>query len=313
MHSERLAIPIPEVQDLVRALYVDPEALCERLESLDSGMAVTHGYYACQSHASVRDLDWNHMDPHHRYYVHGTYGQALRLCTGPDYQISITKYGSWPIFVVMSDIRLAPGLFYQCFSFFNIVTIVSVIRSVEHEGGTQQRVDWYIASKRLWKFLHPWLSRKMERLNRLQNAEDDPIRLRRFQLRNRGYCFHSDRPDFVVASSLTHNVVPPKLEHEHVIQLDTIHSEVLKAFSVEHLEFLYLTDDAAGVRLWPAVCPHEGGPLVNSLVAPESGRLKCPWHGLETKAVHLTPKGPLGTCLGARFRLEDGRLVISPA
>ncbi|MDT7041653.1 Rieske 2Fe-2S domain-containing protein [Candidatus Nitronereus thalassa] len=293
-------------------MSVDPDALRAQLESIDTKMSVTHGSYAVQSAASVPDLDWNHMDPHHRQFVHGTYGRSLRLCTGKDFQVSITKYGIWPIFLVVSDVRLRPGLFYQCFSLFGLVTVISVIRSVEQQSGTRQQIDWYILSKRLLKFVHPWLSKRIERLNRIQNEEDKPIRERRCQLRDQGYRFVSDQPDFLVASSLANNVIPPRLEGEHAVAIDAASPATLKSFRVGNLEFLYLSDAAGGLKLWPAVCSHEGGPLEKSLIPATSGRLKCPWHGMEFKGVHLTREQPTGFCGGTRLRLEGSHLLISP-
>lgn len=292
--------------------FNSPEELEEKLASVDAGMAVTRGTYAGQSRASVQDLDWNHMDPHHRPYIHRTYGKSLRLCSGSDYQVSNTKYGRWPLFLTVVDTRLGPGLFYQCLSVLGIATIISVIRAFPQSTGSSLQVDWYIVSKRLWKIFHPWLSRKLERLNREQNAEDEPIRNRRADLRAIGFTFRSDKPDFLISSALTPSLVPPVLKGEHAISLGEKTDGALLSCKAGDLEFLYHRQSDGAVVVWPGACPHEGGPLAQSLTPPESGRLKCPWHGLEYRGTRLSPDSPLGECLGARLRLDGKNLVISP-
>ena len=276
-------------------------------------MAVTRGSYKVLTPVSVADMDWNHMDPHHREHVHRTYGNSLRICTGADFQLSLTKYGRWPLLLPVIDVRVAPGLFYQCVSVFSLVTLLSVIRSVDTREGTAHSIDWYIVSKSVWKFLHPWLNRRMERLNRTQNAEDDPVRLRRLELRRKGFSFKSDQPDFLVSSSLLRNTMPPKLERESIVALGAPSAaDALRKFTVERLDFLYLRESGDAVKIWPAVCPHEGGPLEQAVARTSDGRLKCPWHGLEFPCVELTRENPEGQCQGARIRFEKDSLAISP-
>lgn len=300
--------------DIETNIFIDPEDLERQLNQLDDAMTVTHGSYQTLSPGLTTDLDWNHMDPNHRQYIHRTYGKSLRICTGADFQISLTKYGDWPLLLPVADVRLRPGLFYQCFSVFSLATVIAVLRTAEHNGGAAQRIDWYIVSKRIWKFLHPWLNRKMAQLNRIQNAEDEPIRNRRFGLRKLGFTFKSDRPDFLISSSLIPNLIPPHLQHEHVISLlQTDGTERFKKFSVENLSFLYVYDQHVGVHIWPEACPHEGGPLEQSLIHPIDGCLKCPWHGLEIRSVHLTRDRPRGQCQGTTVRLESDTIVVSPS
>jgi hypothetical protein len=295
--------------NIASILHVPPDDLKARLQALGDGMTVTSGSFALKTTASPLDLNWNHMDPHHRPYVHRTYGNSLRLCTGDDFQFSVTKFGPWPIFIQVADACVRPGLFYQCFSLFNVVIIVCVISTGEH--GAQ--IDWHIASPRVWRFLHPYLSRRLERLNRVQGLEDESIRQRRTDLRRRGYTFRCGGQTFVEASSLEHNLVPPRLrrQHEVAVKLEGTSGRPGQ-FSVEELDFLYLGDGSGGIQLWPAVCPHEGGPLAESLIPAETGRVKCPWHGLEFGCLHLTAAKPEGTCLGTRIRLQDGKLMVSP-
>jgi hypothetical protein len=300
--------------DFARNLFIDPDELGQRLQTIDSGMVVTHGHYETSSPGSVADLEWNHMDPNHRQYIHNTYGKSLRLCTGADYQVSITKYGNWPLFIPVIDVRIRPGLFYQCISVLGLATVIAVLRTLPAAGRADQRIDWYIVSKRIWRFLHPWLNAKMAKLNRVQNAEDEPVRQRRADLKGLGFKFRSDPPDYLVASSLAWQLIPPAVDGEHVVSLtQTDGGEELRQFTIGNLDFLYRFHEREGAEVWPGACPHEGGPLRDSLIKPTNGCLKCPWHGLEIRSVRLTPERPTGRCQGVALRLEGANLIASRA
>ncbi|MDA1277813.1 MAG: Rieske 2Fe-2S domain-containing protein [Verrucomicrobia bacterium] len=290
--------------------YVDPESLIEEFKGMGKGMAVTHGFYELECEAAVNDLDWNHMDPHHCPFIHRTYGEASRLACGRNFQLSLTHYPSSPLFVAVTDVRLKPGLFYQCFSVFNLVFVMSVIRSLPCDTGSQQRIDWYIVSRRFWSFLHPMLNRKMKKLNVVQNAEDAPIRQRRRELRNAGFRFKSDIPDYIVASALDNHTIPPALTIVQDIALVETGPSQPTPFRIEALDFLYLFQNGV-ISLWPGACPHEGGPLCDGRL--EDGGIVCPWHGLRFPPLRLTGDVPEGVIGGVRFVLGEDVLNAAPA
>jgi hypothetical protein len=289
--------------------FVPPEDLEVQLRGLGPNNAVTHGHYETESGADVRDLDWNHMDPHHRPHIHRTYQESVRLCAGRDFQVSITSYRNLPLFVLVTDIRIRPGLFYQCFSVFNLVFVVSVIKADRQASGTRVRVDWYIVSNRLLKFVHGWLDRRLAQLNRVQNEEDAPIRERRRLLRSKGYRFKSDEPDYLISISLENHTVPPPLSGDRVIMLEVGDRNGLSRFAVEEQAFLYRFADGR-LQIWPAVCPHEGGPLDEGRLS--DGRLRCPWHGLSFVPIELSDARPAGRIGNAAFRISGNQLTISP-
>ncbi|HTR87490.1 MAG TPA: hypothetical protein VMI56_23605 [Reyranella sp.] len=295
-----------------KRIYIDVDKLEDQLARLDRGIVVTRGHYETSSPIDVRDLDWNHMDPHHRPYIHRTYGNAVRLCTGSDFQLSLTKYGRLPFLLPVADIRIRPGLFYQCFSVFSVVSIIAVLRTTAHDGGADQRIDWFIVSKRIWKCLHPWLNAKMAKLNRVQNAEDAPVRQRRADLRKQGFRFKSDEPDYVISSMLTWHTLPPQLDRQYEIELKPSDgTETLQTFQAGPLSFLYTFDNAGVAQIWPEACPHEGGPLAQSLTSPAKGCLTCPWHGIEIRALRLSQQQPQGRCQGALLTLDGRTLQVA--
>jgi len=288
--------------------FVPPDELEVRLRGIRPNTVVTHGHYETESRADVNDLDWNHMDPHHRPHIHRTYQDSLRLCTGKDFQLSIASYRNLPLFMLVTDVRIRSGLFYQCFSVFNLAFVVSVIRAERQGARTLIRVDWYIVSHRLLGFAHGWLDRRLEQLNRVQNEEDNPVRERRHLLRSKGYRFRSDDPDYSISSSLENNTRPPELVGEHVIALEVPSGLALLRFEVGGQEFVYRSIEGR-FQFWPAVCPHEGGPLGEA--RPIEGRLRCPWHGLSYAPVELSEGRPTGQLGNLGFRLSGNALTVS--
>lgn len=292
-------------------IFVDPERVEEKLKEISDNICITKGSYRHTNVAAPRDLDWNHMDPHHRPHIHNTYTEAARLCTSPIHQVSVTRPSKkLPFLMCVTDVMLRPNLFFQTFTIFNMLFVLCVIRSYQENGSTIQQTDWYIVSKPVFKFLHGYFSRRLLRLNKKQNDEDLPVRNRRFELRKLGYRFRSDDPNYILSSSLESATIPPKLSGSHTVELKKLNGE-LGRFSVERLDFVYRPDGSGGWLIWPAVCPHEGGPL--DCNRPEGHLLRCPWHGIKFRALALGAARSQGTCGGAKFTLEDGRVRVEAA
>jgi len=257
------------------------------------------------------------MDQLHRPAIHKTYQESLRLVTARSFQLSLTGVGlgGFKFFLPMTDIQLGPGLFYQGFSLFNLLYIHSIIRMIpasEREGVDEkvslQRIDWYIVSHRLFKFLHGPISRRLYRLNDVQNKEDTSIRIRRAELRRKGYRFRSDNPDFLNSNVLTDNVIPPKLEGIHRISLKGITGAGLNCVSAGPIELLVRKEGSDSFTVWPAVCPHEGGPLELGTVC--NGTIACHWHNLKQTGATLTPKRPQEVLGNLQLSVKGDELVV---
>ncbi len=128
-------------------------------ENLGEKTAITSGFYEFPLHCEIRDLDWNHLDQGHRPWIHKTYRQSLRLSTGKQFATSLTKMSllGIPFYVLVSDVQLAPGLFFQGYTLFSLIYIHTVIRADEEKV----RVEWQIVSPRFFKFLHGYLNRRL--------------------------------------------------------------------------------------------------------------------------------------------------------
>lgn len=287
--------------------HISPQELADRLTSISPGTIVTRGHYEIECESSVADLDWNHMDGHHRPTIHRTYTNALRLCSGRSFQLSMTRIPGTPFLVTISDVRVAPGLFYQSFSMFSALAVTSVIRSIPNDNGATVRIDWYIASKKLFRFLHPWLNRRLARLNRVQNMEDMPIRNRRRILRQKGYHFQTDIPDFLNSNDLTTCLRPPTIEHAQTVSLTA--SSEFQMIDVGGFEIIYRLDGDS-VDFWPGACPHEGASLIEE--KPEGNVITCPWHSLKIKSLRLSPSRTTARFGHVTLELRENSLTVYP-
>lgn len=287
------------------------ESTLERqFRGLGAGAAVTRGRYSLEGDASVEDLDWNHMDQEHRPFIHDTYHHAVRIASGQDFAVSVTRLGRTPFLAQVSDIRLGPGRFYQSVSMLGIIIVHSTITMVPlDDGRVRQDIEWLIVSRPLFRFLHGWLNRRMYRLNAVQNEEDIPVRNRRTELRRLGWSFKSDPPNFLLSNTNENSAVPPEFDQPVRIALPDAEDEKL---SVREGAFEFLVKRSAGsLYVWPGVCPHEGGPLCDAAL--HGDKLECPWHGFRFGPIRLDADEPEGELYGLRLKYENDTLIVRPS
>jgi hypothetical protein len=250
------------------------------------------------------------MDQDHRPWIHRTYTESVRLVTGQEFQMGITKLRIFgiPLFILVTDMRVAPNAYYQGFTLFNFIYVhtTTVCKPGLHRG------DWYIVSHPIFKPLHYLLDRRFKKMNEVQNGEDDPVRNRRGALRGRGFGFVHEDPDFITANLKTNNVVFPKIRGELRYSLKDIPVGVPTEKSQDAIDLLIRKDSGDEFTVWPGVCPHEGGPLKagKSCGARE---IQCPWHGLRFAGLKLHPAQLTGKIGHFSLRLDSPReeLVLS--
>jgi hypothetical protein len=170
-------------------------------------------------------------------------------------------------------------------------------------------INWAIASHRFLKFLHPMLDRRLQRLNVIQNKEDEVIRKRRVEMRGQGYRFATDDADFVNSNAMANNVRFPPLGAPLSISVDTLPEGQVRRIEVGDRAYIARRSGEA-VEIWPGVCPHEGAVLASEDL--RGSVLKCSWHGLEYGPRRLGPGGSALSMCGASLVLRDGQLQISP-
>jgi hypothetical protein len=146
-------------------------------------------------------------------------------------------------------------------------------------------------------------------LNDVQNAEDEVMRDRRISLRAAGYCFLTDRPDFVNANAVGNNVVYPPVATSRVVPLADLGDGEIRRIEIEQRAYL-VRRSGETIHVWPGVCPHEGAVLEPAHV--RASIVRCPWHGLEFGMRPLKPSSSTLNLCGAVLQLKDDGLHISP-
>jgi len=302
-----MAIPKANYGDIK---YLTPDNLYEQIKAFTSGMSVTKGTYELDvPKCTLEDFEWNHMDQMHRPSIHNTYDKGIRIAVGPNFAVSLTQWGKWPIFITVSDVYIAKGLFYQSLTLAGIVFLHSII-SMEEIGNDTIRLkdEWYIASHKLLKWLHKPLNNKLYKLNARLQQEDEQLRQGRFALRKKGYTFQTDCPDYYNSNRLTNNTIYPILTNGNILSTDWITNEPVIR-KVGDIEFIFQKDNDGTILIWPAVCPHEGGPLLQGKFC-KNHQISCPWHGLRFSAVKLSQTSPLGTKYGFNYLLDGNNIHI---
>ncbi len=250
------------------------------------------------------------MDVLHRPTVHETYDHAANISRAADHNISLVKPRGMPFYILVVDLRLGPGQFYQCFTLFGLVYIHSFIVAEATPSGGAAGADWLIASHWIFWFLHPLLHRRMRSLHEKQHAEDIPIRNRRAELRERGFSFKTDAPDYASSNRLTWNVVPPKLDGVSRFSLHNLNGSDVALIDGDPFPLL-VRKRTGGVQVWPGICPHEGAVLSPSCVSEDA--VTCPLHLLRTQSVTLSAANPRTQLLGVVLELRDNEIVASTA
>ncbi len=286
--------------------FVDPENLLSSLQSVGANTAVSTDRFELWSDYTLEDLEWNVMDQHHRPHVHSTYNECSRLILSESTAVSVAKAGKFPFFVLVTDIRLKPGLYYQTYTLLGLWYVHCVLKATPNDGRLFQQADFYVMSHRLFKFMHRYILKRLIRINETLNREDFPIRQRRLDLRRKGYHFLTDRPDYLNSNTLTDNVVAPRVTAEYRFPVSSF-SEARAKISAGPVDLLVRKDADGSVQVWPEACPHEGGPLAEAEMCERA--LVCPWHHLKFAATILTPATPKGRVGDLEISLEGNELV----
>ncbi|HEU5281062.1 MAG TPA: Rieske (2Fe-2S) protein [Gammaproteobacteria bacterium] len=287
--------------------YLDRDALYHQLKNFTKGMAVTKDKFEMLiPNCKLEDIEWNHMDQMHRPTIHNTYEKGIRIACGERFAVSLTQWAKWPFFITVTDVYVEQGVFYQSLSIAGIIFVHSII-TMEVQGDGIKLVDeWFIASKRIFKPIQWILNKKLHKLNYRLQIEDEPVRQGRFFLRKKGYRFNTDSPDYLNSNLMKHNTRYPI--DDEVMELDLLGVGPEAVTKTSHgIDFLVKCEDNR-FYIWPAVCPHEGGPL--SKGSCDHDQITCPWHGLKFMAVQLSQEKPMAQRYGFNYELKDNKVYV---
>jgi len=270
--------------------YVPVDRVAEHLKQLHPGMVVTHGHHESLVPGYINDLEWNFYDELHRQCVHNTYHGLYKVMTGKYFSVNVIRWGNLPIFMQVANAKITDGVFYQSMTVLGILMLHQVVRISQKADEVLIEVDWYTASHWVFRWLHGSFNRRLLRLQRKQDMEDNiEIRGRRRDLRHRGFRFATDDPDFVNSNRLTDNVRLPALTTPLRIDLSDCALQQVHRVVKGPIELLLRRKSENQVEVWPALCPHEGGLMDERHL--HSGEAICPWHGRRFGPVLLESDG----------------------
>ncbi|HTL48860.1 MAG TPA: Rieske (2Fe-2S) protein [Verrucomicrobiae bacterium] len=293
--------------------FTKPDDLEGAFKALGRNVAVSRGHWERDNDCEARDLAWNHIDQMHRQHIHGTYTDALRFFRSRSNAVSLTRMRmpllGIPLWVVVNDIQLGEGLYYQTFTLFNLLHVHMINKISPRANKSREELDWFVVSHKLLKFLHAPLTKRFSGIMQLQSGEDVPIRVRRAALREKGYSFDTDKPDMMNSNKVTSGVIPPRLSGAQRISLDGLEvSARPHRVAAGPVEFLVLRQGPRDMTVWTEVCPHQGGPLSEGRICQD--QIECPWHGLKFAGARLTEDKPYGKFGRYELRLENNTLSI---
>jgi hypothetical protein len=288
--------------------FIKPEEIGKKLQTFSSNLAVTKGQFEIDVPGFLDDLAWNHMDQLHRNFIHNTYEEGLRIATGKDFAVSLTRWRKIPIFITVTDIRLKPDLFYQCMTIAGLIFVHFIIALEQENEIVHVKLEWHITSHKWLKLTHKILSKMFTKLNTRLQKEDSQIREQRYKLRKQGYHFASDPADYYTSNNLRQNTLYPDLPTISEIDITNMAEQVINKTSVGEVGFL-VKKNAGEYLIWPEVCPHEGGDLSAGKQC-EKNQIQCPWHGLRFSAIVLSAQQAHGQGYGFEFHLVEQRIQV---
>ena len=107
------------------------------------------------------------MDQSHRPYIHSTYSDELRISIGENFANSLTKWGNWPFFLNVMDVRVKEGQYYQTFTIGGLIYVHTVIEmGYIDDSKSLLDINWHISSHWFLKPIHKYLNNKLYKLNK---------------------------------------------------------------------------------------------------------------------------------------------------
>ena len=288
-----------------------------------------HGFYfsefklQCEDPCLPVDTEWNYKDIAHVSFLHD---HAIREFT----YIGNNVYNTLDIQKVMGITIPQSTTFYSTEKdnklishttlFFGIV-LVEVSYELVGELKTRTTTSYAIGSKFfLGKLLHPIIKFGVIRNWKRFTKDDRPVRKRRGELRQKGYIFDMRSPvNHLKTIDTYENGVSIKPESNNHIS-NKKNDKVIISENMNKNIFLG-EDDHLGlqikitsntIRIFPRLCPHQGGSLDNCSINDFS--IACPWHGRKFKALcSILHNGKKQTYLGPYHKVnyENDTLEIN--
>ena len=259
--------------------YIPVEEIPKHLAKLHPGMVLSKMHHESLVPGYVKDLEWNFYDELHRFFVHHTYDDKYKVMAGKYFSVNTVRWGNLPIFIQVANAKINDHMFYQSMTIMGIICLHQVMRLTQKEDDkVLLSVDWWTASHWLFKWLHGPFNKRVLKLQKKQDAEDnEEIRGRRLDLRRRNFSFLTDEANFINANKLSNHVKMPAMPETFRLELKDYSLGEIHRVECGVLEILIKRLDDINVEIWPGICPHEGAILDKKHLCKEVA--VCPWHG----------------------------------
>jgi len=273
---------------------------------------VTEGDY------SIADVEWNYKDVPHLNKVHTRAANVNGLTeVDAEASINIQKVLGFRLPLVLCHYETAPDCHTYFFTMLAYTVVCETTFETTPQGRSRVVTTYAVGGHRAPMLLFPLIAKVLRHNYRTLMSEDVPMRERRGQLRSWGYSFKGDGASRSFVDS-------PAIERDNVVLCTTPTPPPLYAplstLTPEH-PLLWGRSDHVGVRLerqaagidvYPRMCPHEGACLDSAALV--GRRLDCPWHGRAIEPLGTVPVG--GGVLATeylRVEVDGGTIRVEAA
>ena len=244
------------------------------------------------------DADWNYKDVTHTEKVHDMVNQVQGailddIATSVNLQ-KIPLFGiTFPLVVVNYEYKKYDQVYFACSGPFIIIGNVITTQVAENE--TKVSTTFVIGSRGIFNIFHPLVKYFIAKNHKKLMLEDEPMRVRRGELRENGHSFYSptETYSFGFTEEITRSNVHINLNSEAKIKI--LKSEIFAAKEnsivgkkIGILSFFITIENNGDIRLWPTTCPHEGAPISKKCI--KNNTASCPWHARKFQPLMIIDK-----------------------
>ena len=246
------------------------------------GLVFTSSQQSLTGQYAPADAEWNYKDVPHLKEIHNLV-EGIPGAITHDYWVGffIQKIGpiKAPITVFNYGADPLSNVYFGAVGPFAL--IISTNWQDNGNSTTTVVTQYNLGSTRYLRWMHGIVHKVLARNYKVLMDADTPMRLRRGELRARGYTFAGDETGhgFIETINLqTIGVMPPSSAQPF--------SWVSEADKLPQGSTLVGTDDVGGVRIirendkvlvFPRVCLHAGASLDDAKI--DGDCIVCPWHG----------------------------------
>lgn len=233
------------------------------------------------------DAEWNYKDVPHLKEAHEN-AEAINgvLSKSSASSIVIQKVGPIRIPLSVCVYTTGPNSTSYFTSFGPFVLVVSSSWKTLLTSTTVV-TRYHLGSPKFLKPLHFFIHKILERNYKILMKVDIPMRIRRGELRSRGYIFLNDESGYGFQETINLQVTGvkvPSMLPDFKLEMEI--SDVLQGTT------LLGANDSRGIRIireenqfrvFPRICLHAGALLDDAKV--EDNCVRCPWHGKRIKPI----------------------------